>query len=137
MNQKCMADCSGYEYFGTQHGEECWCGTSSDDYDQHGEADDSECSMSCSGDASETCGAGWRMSLYSMSGEGTPTPTPPTPSPVTPTPPSPTPTPPTTGDGATYVGCFVDKAEPERVFGESSVSEEMTIAVSHGIGSGI
>lgn len=66
-----------------------------------------------------------------------PTPTPPTPTPPTPSPPTPTPTPPTSTDGANYLGCFIDKKDSGRVFGKVSTSQQMTTAVSHGVGTGV
>ena len=58
----CADFCSGYKYFGTEYGRECYCGyvitTSSDTVDA------SACSMPCAGDDSQTCGAGDLLNLY-------------------------------------------------------------------------
>ncbi|CAM9919517.1 unnamed protein product, partial [Ectocarpus sp. 8 AP-2014] len=43
----CASFCSDYAYYGTQYGEECWCGNNSG-YDTYGAA---TCNMACSGDA--------------------------------------------------------------------------------------
>lgn len=80
---KCVASCqaSGYKYAGLQK-HECWCGTSFGKYDK---VDDSECSSSCgqsgllssllpstvttTGTQSDSCGGGWRNSVYTSSPE--------------------------------------------------------------------
>ncbi|CAM9803989.1 unnamed protein product, partial [Hapterophycus canaliculatus] len=50
-----------------QNKQKCWCGSSSDDYDKHGQTDDSECELGCTGDNNETCGGFWRIAVYSTS----------------------------------------------------------------------
>ncbi len=57
---KCAANCEGYKYFGTQWSRECYCGNVAPPL----EAAASECNMACSGDASQICGAGMRLSVY-------------------------------------------------------------------------
>ncbi|CAM9751708.1 unnamed protein product, partial [Sphacelaria rigidula] len=58
---RCAMVCTGYAYFGTQFGNECFCGRTSDDPDELGRA---TCNMSCAGDASETCGGRLAISVY-------------------------------------------------------------------------
>ncbi|KAI1154349.1 hypothetical protein F4825DRAFT_193510 [Nemania diffusa] len=60
----CATFCAGFTYFGTEYGAECYCG------DEFGEgsvtAPSSQCSMACSGDATQLCGAGNRLSVYEL-----------------------------------------------------------------------
>ena len=65
---KCAANCEGYKYFGTQWSRECYCGNKTPTE----EAAAYECNMACSGDASEMCGAGMRLSVYGPVGTTTP-----------------------------------------------------------------
>ncbi|KAG7287013.1 hypothetical protein NEMBOFW57_006513 [Staphylotrichum longicolle] len=57
---KCAANCEGYTYFGTEYGSECYCGNDLPTI----AAPASECSMTCSGDATQLCGAGDRLTVY-------------------------------------------------------------------------
>ncbi|CAO1622292.1 unnamed protein product [Parajaminaea phylloscopi] len=59
---QCATFCSakGFQYSGTEYGSECYCGSSITTT----LAADSECSMTCSGDASQLCGAGSRVQVY-------------------------------------------------------------------------
>ncbi|KND93947.1 putative fungistatic metabolite [Tolypocladium ophioglossoides CBS 100239] len=72
--EKCMAYCSAYVYWGTEYGRECYCGNALAKSSEA--APLAECNMACGGDASEYCGAGNRIELYSTtSAPVTPTPT--------------------------------------------------------------
>jgi len=62
--EACAAFCTGYKYFGTEYASQCFCGnalhptaTSTDD-------DGAACSMPCSGNPYQFCGAGNLLSLY-------------------------------------------------------------------------
>ena len=62
--EKCKKLCfedHGYVYAGVQHANECWCGN---DRPTISPAPQSECSMPCSGDSSQTCGDSWRMNIF-------------------------------------------------------------------------
>ncbi|KAK1993041.1 WSC domain-containing protein [Colletotrichum falcatum] len=59
----CMANCTGFDYWGTEYGRECYCGNSLDPSTTS--APLSDCSMQCSGDSTQYCGAGSRIELYS------------------------------------------------------------------------
>lgn len=72
--ESCMGNCSGFVYWGTEYGRECYCGNSLDSTST--EASLSECDMVCGGDSTEYCGAGNRIELYSTTASQTVTPTP-------------------------------------------------------------
>ena len=60
--EACAAFCSSYHFFGLEYGRECYCGNS---YPEAAvSVADSECSFSCSGDSTQTCGAGNRIEIY-------------------------------------------------------------------------
>ncbi|KAK3325106.1 WSC domain-containing protein [Apodospora peruviana] len=78
--EKCETTCSGqgFAMFGVENGNECWCS----DAVTNGGAPQaaSNCATSCNGDASELCGGGWAIDIYSSTTaasvpSGTPTPT--------------------------------------------------------------
>ncbi|KAG9023244.1 hypothetical protein FS837_005893 [Tulasnella sp. UAMH 9824] len=57
----CAANCAGYTYFGTEYGNECYCGNA---LTNNVPTPVSECDFNCAGDASQKCGGGWRLTLY-------------------------------------------------------------------------
>ncbi|KAG8919421.1 hypothetical protein FRC00_011351, partial [Tulasnella sp. 408] len=57
----CAANCAGYTYFGTENGNECFCGNA---LTSNVPTAISECNVDCGGDASQKCGGGWRLTLY-------------------------------------------------------------------------
>ncbi|KAH8205437.1 hypothetical protein TruAng_000343 [Truncatella angustata] len=63
--ESCVDACIGlgYSVAGMEYAAQCFC----DNYLRNGAAivPDTDCSMACSGDASEKCGAGSRLSIYS------------------------------------------------------------------------
>lgn len=96
-------------YFGLQNSDECFCGTSMDDPDMYGEA---TCDDTCAGDASDTCGGRWAMSVYQFDG-------------------APVETPPKTLSkvAARYRGCYSDTAD-DRMMVEEITADDMTLEVS-------
>jgi hypothetical protein len=62
-NTKCVAYCgaAGFSMAGTEYGGQCFCG---DQLVGSSKIDESDCSMPCEGDASETCGGGLALSIY-------------------------------------------------------------------------
>ncbi|KAI8807472.1 glyoxal oxidase N-terminus-domain-containing protein [Cladochytrium replicatum] len=102
----CISYCSGkgYSLAGLEFGVECFCGN--DIRNQGSAAPATNCSMSCSGDATQTCGNGGRLSVWSLNG-ATPVIVPP-------------PTVKTNNlpGSWSYSGCYVDPAAPRALGGE-------------------
>lgn len=60
--ESCAANCTGFAYWATEYGRECYCGNSLDS--TSASAPLADCNMVCGGDATEYCGAGNRLELY-------------------------------------------------------------------------
>jgi hypothetical protein len=62
--ESCINFCStkGLQYAGIEYAQECYCGSTLAATSK--QAPETECNMACKGNASETCGAGGRLSLY-------------------------------------------------------------------------
>ncbi|KAI1647215.1 heme peroxidase [Daldinia loculata] len=60
----CATDCTGFEYWATEYGRECYCGNTIDSLSTA--APDADCQMVCAGDRYEYCGAGNRLELYQL-----------------------------------------------------------------------
>lgn len=101
----CQAYCSAYTYFGVEYARECYCGNS------FGTGStlvaDSDCSMTCAGEAAEFCGAGNRLSVYARNGTAPPSSTVPAGSSTTSAAPVATGLP----AGWTNQGCWIDAAQ--------------------------
>eukprot|EP00904_Undaria_pinnatifida_P003872 jgi/Undpi1/13486/HiC_scaffold_8.g03145.m1 len=113
----CQGICDS-SYYGTQYGEECWCGDDDTDYDVNGVA---TCDFACVGNSDEICGGRNAMSVY-FAGSGS-APVSPVPSPVAPAP-EPAPITPDTS-GATYLGCYADTKD-DRIMTDKVSSSSMT-----------
>ncbi|CZR50423.1 uncharacterized protein PAC_00295 [Phialocephala subalpina] len=61
--EKCAAACSGYTWFGVEYGRECYCGDTINTGSVP--APSTDCNFQCPGDATENCGAGNRLNMYS------------------------------------------------------------------------
>ena len=61
----CLDFCStnGFAFFGVESGDECYCGNDAPTEDP---LSDGECSTPCHGDASQICGGGWKLNVYSV-----------------------------------------------------------------------
>lgn len=59
--QSCAQNCTNYDFFGTEYGRECYCG-----YKLNAtlRAVESSCNTPCSGNSSQVCGSGGRLSVY-------------------------------------------------------------------------
>ncbi|KAL2257208.1 hypothetical protein VTK26DRAFT_514 [Humicola hyalothermophila] len=114
--ESCMANCTGFDYFGTEYGRECYCGNSL--HPTSGEAPVEECNMVCGGDPTEFCGAGNRLELYSTTATRTTTSTP-----------APTATlgvKPTVGDYV-FVGCQTEATDSRALTGDTYADDSMTL----------
>ncbi|KAG9017302.1 hypothetical protein FRB93_007415 [Tulasnella sp. JGI-2019a] len=58
----CAAQNPSLSYFGTENGNECWCGSSLPSSSAIANAGD--CSTTCTGDSTSKCGGGWRLNVY-------------------------------------------------------------------------
>ncbi|CAM9680684.1 unnamed protein product [Pylaiella littoralis] len=97
----CAELCGGFPFFGTQFGEECWCGGAETETIAKANGPGS-CTTSCSGDSSETCGGDDAMSVYSSDGV------------VVVDPPT------TSGeDGYAYSGCYADPEDNRSMAAEA------------------
>lgn len=61
--QTCLQNCTGFTYWGTEYGSQCYCGDTL--ASSSTSAPFSECNMVCSGDPYEYCGGSDRLELYS------------------------------------------------------------------------
>ncbi|KAK0623861.1 hypothetical protein B0T14DRAFT_495263 [Immersiella caudata] len=61
---KCQSACAskGYPLAGVEYGVECWCGSAIGE--RSNKSKESDCSMACAGDSSQTCGAGNRLNVH-------------------------------------------------------------------------
>ncbi|KAL2141040.1 hypothetical protein VTI28DRAFT_2930 [Corynascus sepedonium] len=100
--EACQTYCAAYTYFGVEYARECYCGNSFNAGSVP--APDADCSMTCSGDSNQYCGAGNRLSVYARSG----TPPPSSTTPAGPTSSSAVPAPTDLPEGWSYHGCWVD-----------------------------
>ncbi|MCJ1414010.1 hypothetical protein MMC32_000335 [Xylographa parallela] len=107
----CAAACQGYQYFGMEYSNECYCGNTlgygsvnqaSTDPNTNG------CSMICAGNATEYCGGPGRLDLYQSNGSA-PIPTP-TSGPTVPTPTGGPVIEQVVGDYV-YLGCYQDNVD--------------------------
>ncbi|KAK4162775.1 putative fungistatic metabolite [Cladorrhinum sp. PSN259] len=112
----CASNCAGWDQWGVEYGRECYCGNAV--HSSSSEAPVTDCNMVCAGDASEYCGAGNRLNVYSTtatrSTSATPTPTG------------------TLGRKATvgpfeYVGCQTEATVGRALSGNSYASGDMTL----------
>ncbi|CAM9539704.1 unnamed protein product, partial [Laminaria digitata] len=62
--QVCAEFCLGSPYFGTEFGQECFCGVDSDDPSR---LDGARCTFDCAGDDTQTCGGFNAISVYEYS----------------------------------------------------------------------
>jgi iron transport multicopper oxidase len=60
-NDSCAKACAGYSYYGTEYGQECYCGY---DLNAGSAPATSGCSKPCSGDNQQICGGANRLNLY-------------------------------------------------------------------------
>ncbi|KAK8042502.1 hypothetical protein PG994_012985 [Apiospora phragmitis] len=66
----CASFCSGFKYFGTEYGRECYCGNSLNTGSTMTGISQSDCNMGCAGNSTQLCGAGNRLSMYIYNPDG-------------------------------------------------------------------
>lgn len=66
-NTVCVDYCAskGFSVAGTEYGGECYCGNQLSTLEK---LDDAKCAMACKGDAGQTCGGDWALTLYAKGG---------------------------------------------------------------------
>ncbi|KAL2179114.1 uncharacterized protein P884DRAFT_239711 [Thermothelomyces heterothallicus CBS 202.75] len=111
--ESCMANCTGFDYWATEYGRECYCGNSL--HPSSSEAPVEECNMVCGGDPTEFCGAGNRLELYSTTATRTTS--------ATPTPTGTLAVKPTVGD-YTFVGCQTEAATGRALSGKEVYADD-------------
>lgn len=67
-NTACVAYCAakGFAVAGTEYGGECFCGNALSPLEK---LDEGACATACKGDANQTCGGSWALTLYAKGGE--------------------------------------------------------------------
>ncbi|KAM0285986.1 hypothetical protein ACHAQH_001175 [Verticillium albo-atrum] len=60
--ESCLSNCTGFDYWGTEYGRECYCGDTL--HSGSAAAPLADCGMPCSGDGTQYCGGGNRIELY-------------------------------------------------------------------------
>ncbi|KAJ7846108.1 WSC domain-containing protein [Mycena olivaceomarginata] len=106
----CVAECDsrGFKYAGAEDANECYCGNSFQGGDTGGGTlDENACTMNCSGDATQKCGAGFRLSSYAKQSNTT----------VAPVLPS----------GWSYTGCVSEPSSGRTLTNYSLTDPNMTI----------
>ncbi|KAH6845490.1 hypothetical protein B0I37DRAFT_380295 [Chaetomium sp. MPI-CAGE-AT-0009] len=111
--ESCMTNCTGFDYWATEYGRECYCGNSL--HSSSTEAPVEECNMVCGGDPTEFCGAGNRLELYSTTATRTTS--------ATPTPTGSLAVKPTVGD-YTFVGCQTEATGSRALTGKDVYADD-------------
>ncbi|KAI4146104.1 MAG: hypothetical protein L6R39_003588 [Caloplaca ligustica] len=102
--KSCSAYCTGYTYLALEFGSQCYCGNAFSAPSSPAPA--SDCSTKCSGDATQLCGAGNRMTLFKSNGQ------------------SPTNA---TVAGWTYDGCYTDSTSARVLTGKYIPDNALTV----------
>lgn len=130
----CTAACAGYKYMGTEYGVECYCGNSIGAGSVPTLATD--CNMVCAGNASEFCGAGNRLNMYSLSAAPVSSSASASasasvsPSPVSASSAAPSPTGPVaplTVGSYKYVSCYTEATNGRALTGKTVAADDMTL----------
>ncbi|KAI1447162.1 heme peroxidase [Annulohypoxylon stygium] len=109
--EDCMNNCTGYVYWGTEYGRECYCGDSLQSTSE--EAPTTDCNMICGGDSTEYCGGSNRLELYSTTAsQPTPTAT------LAPKP---------TVSSYIRVGCYAEVPDGRALTGATYADDSMTL----------
>ncbi|RAL65885.1 hypothetical protein DID88_005548 [Monilinia fructigena] len=113
--ESCEASCSGYTYFGTEYGRECYCGNAFSAGSIP--VPNSDCSFPCAGNSSEFCGASGMLTVYQLNATlSSAAPTSNASSTVTDLP-----------NGWIYSGCWIDGAEGRVLFNQQPDNQNLTV----------
>ncbi|KAK7956344.1 uncharacterized protein PG986_005566 [Apiospora aurea] len=130
----CAAFCSGFKYFGTEYGRECYCGDALSTGSTMDGIDQSDCKMGCAANSTQLCGAGNRLSIYIYNPDGNYTaPSTMTTQPATtasPTSAGPTPTGPSVVQRAgtfTYSRCVTEASGMRALSGKAYFDDKLTV----------
>jgi hypothetical protein len=66
--ENCAAFCEGYEFFGAEYGQECYCGNTF--ANPTNMLMESNCDTVCEDDETELCGGNWALSIYQLESNG-------------------------------------------------------------------
>jgi hypothetical protein len=64
--EMCLDHAAAYKYAGIEYGQECWYGNTLTPGSTVASSQ-SACASACLGNAAETCGGGWLLTLYQQS----------------------------------------------------------------------
>jgi hypothetical protein len=119
--ESCAAFCKNYKYFGAEYAGECYCGDSL--AASSASAPLSDCSMVCTGNPLEYCGAGNRLELYINNSTGTTTTT------ATPPPAGPTQPATVTASGTTWkwMNCYTEATTGRALSSTSYAADTVTL----------
>ncbi|KAM7222882.1 wsc domain containing protein [Rhypophila decipiens] len=108
--ESCASFCADYNFFGTEFGRECYCGSTFDSAVL--KTNEQECGVPCAANPAQQCGAGLRLSVFR---NRVPQPLPAGPSHV-----------PRAGDFA-YMGCYSEAANGRALNVATFASDDMTV----------
>ncbi|KAF2652395.1 heme peroxidase [Lophiostoma macrostomum CBS 122681] len=103
--EKCAAACTQFQLFGLEYGRECYCGNTLDASSVI--AGLSDCSMACSGNSNQRCGAASRLSTYKNLNYVAPVNT--------------------NITGYSYIGCYSEGTATRALSDGSTTSDAMTV----------
>ncbi|KAK8010828.1 wsc domain-containing protein [Apiospora arundinis] len=66
----CATFCSGFKYFGSEYGRECYCGNTLNAGSTMTGIAQSDCNTGCAANSTQICGAGNRLSMYIYNPDG-------------------------------------------------------------------
>ncbi|KAG7127574.1 WSC domain-containing protein like [Verticillium longisporum] len=113
--ESCLSNCTGFNYWGTEYGRECYCGDAL--HSGSAAAPLADCGMPCSGDGTQYCGGGNRIELYRTTATKTSTSTTAAAGPTRV---------PSVG-GFVRVGCQTDNTGARALSGATTAGDDMTL----------
>ncbi|KAL9085044.1 MAG: hypothetical protein Q9165_007785 [Trypethelium subeluteriae] len=123
----CASQCAGFEYFGVEYANECYCGNTlnaGSELVPGGDPTVTLCDMTCGGNSTEYCGGPNRLNMYQSNGTAPPASTTGNSAPTS-TPGAPS-NPQTVGQ-FTYLGCYNDSVGTRALTGPTTGGNTITI----------